>query len=346
MEIPKKCKAGVVINEGPMFHVEVQMVDVPEPAPGQLLLRLNATGICMSDIHYMSNDVEIPPMSTFGVRCPGHEGAGVVVKLGDGVVGWKVGDRAGMKPNWDTCGMCEQCWEGKDNYCSNAISSGLMVNGSYQQYVTTSARYTTRIPEGVSDFVAAPIMCSASTMHNSLVTSGLKAGQFAVFVGGGGGVGIQGVQLAKAMGMRPIVIDSSDAKKELSLKMGAEAFIDFRLVKSVAEEVVKVADGVGAHGVFVTAPQGYKDAISYTGTPAKNTTVLGADPLVFNTRNLCIMGTLIGSMRDTDLALDYARRGLLHQICEVRPLSRIAESVEQLRKGEVPGRIVIDFNQE
>lgn len=170
-------------------------------APGQLLLRLNATGLCMSDIHYMSNDVEIPPMSTFGVRCPGHEGAGVVVKLGDGVVGWKIGDRAGMKPNWDTCGMCEQCWEGKENYCSKAISSGLVVNGifcspfsvednfshlvtgSYQQYVTTPARYTTRIPDGVSDYVAAPIMCSASTMHNSLVSSGLKPGNFAVFVG-------------------------------------------------------------------------------------------------------------------------------------------------------------------
>jgi propanol-preferring alcohol dehydrogenase len=84
--------------------------------------------------------------------------------------------------------------------------------------------------------------------------------------GGGGGVGIQGVQLAKAMGLRPIVVDSSDAKKELALKMGAEAFIDFRLVKNATEEVVKLADGIGAHGVFVTAPQGYRDVISFTGT--------------------------------------------------------------------------------
>ena len=190
------------------------------------------------------------------------------------------------------------------------------------------------------------------------------------------------------MGMRPIVVDTSDAKEELSLKMGAEAFIDFRLVQDVAEEIVKLSDGIGAHGVFVTAPQGYKDAISYTGTRVsakimcvgmresfipqfffvsqshthpptfltsqcfysrlapKNTTIIGTDPLIFNLRNLCIMGTLTGTMRDTDLALDYARRGLLSDISEVRGLGRLAESVEQLRRGEVPGRIVIDFNME
>jgi alcohol dehydrogenase, propanol-preferring len=81
--------------------------------PDEVLIKLNCTGICMSDIHYMSNDVEIPLMSVFGVRCPGHEGAGVVVKLGENVKDWKLGDRAGIKPNWDTCHNCEMCLEGK-----------------------------------------------------------------------------------------------------------------------------------------------------------------------------------------------------------------------------------------
>lgn len=84
--------------------------------------------------------------------------------------------------------------------------------------------------------------------------------------GGGGGVGIQGVQLAKAMGLRPIVVDSGEEKEKLCLQMGAEAFVDFRKVTSTVEEVRKIADGVGAHGVFVTAPQGYKDALSYVGS--------------------------------------------------------------------------------
>jgi alcohol dehydrogenase, propanol-preferring len=86
--------------------------------------------------------------------------------------------------------------------------------------------------------------------------------------GGGGGLRIQGVQFAKAMGIRLTVVDSGAAKKDLALKVGAEAFLDFREVKNVAEEVKKLAGGVGAHGVFVTAPQGYRDALSYIGNRA------------------------------------------------------------------------------
>jgi len=95
-------------------------------------------------------------------------------------------------------------------------------------------------------------------MNRALVDSGLKPGQWVVFPGGGGGVGIQGVQIAKAMGMRPIVIDGGDAKAKLSKEMGAEEFIDFTKVKDVAGEVKKIADGIGAHGCVVTAYQAYK----------------------------------------------------------------------------------------
>jgi propanol-preferring alcohol dehydrogenase len=111
------------------------------------------------------NDWAVPPMSTFGTKCAGHEGAGVVVKVGSAVQGWSVGDRGGVKPLWDVCHNCEHCYS--------------------------------RIPEGVSDEVAGPIMCSASTMHRALIEAGLKSGDWVVFPGGGGGVGIQGIQLAK-----------------------------------------------------------------------------------------------------------------------------------------------------
>ncbi|KAK5019257.1 chaperonin 10-like protein [Cryomyces antarcticus] len=356
-DIPKECKAGVVVNEGPDFRVEIQMVPVPEPGPDEVLLKLNATGLCMSDVHFMLNDWAVPPMSTFNIRCAGHEGAGVVVKVGSEVKGWKVGDRGGVKPLWDVCGQCELCWDGKENYCQKAVYTGLAATGTYQQYITSPAKYTSPIPDGVSDEIAGPIMCSASTMHRALIDSGLKAGQWVVFPGGGGGVGIQGVQLAKAMGMRPIVIDSGSAKRKLALDMGAEEFVDFREVKEVAAEVIKIADGIGAHGVIVTAIQAYNDAISYVGgrisgrvmcvgLPPAGTTTIGADPSHFAFKNLHVIGTLVGTMRDTQAALEYARRGLLKQICEVRPMSAMPESIQQLRRGEVAGRIVIDFNQD
>lgn len=215
VEIPKQCKAGVVVNEGPDFRVEMQMVDVPEPGmsnsghvkyrcladllqgPNEVLLKLNCTGLCMSDVHFMMNDWAVPPMSTFGTKCAGHEGAGVVVKVGANVQGWSVGDRGGVKPLWDVCHNCEQCFTGRENYCQKGVYTGLVASGTYQQYITSPANYTSRIPDGVPDEVAGPIMCSASTMHRALIEADLKPGNWVVFPGGGGGVGIQGIQLAK-----------------------------------------------------------------------------------------------------------------------------------------------------
>lgn len=152
----------------------------------------------MSDVHYMMNDLGVlPSMEKFGVRSPGHEGAGVVVKLGPNVAGWKVGDRAGVKPMWDVCHNCELCWEGIEQWCRKKLNTGLEVTGTYQQYILSPAIYTSRIPDGVPDEVAGPIMCAASTMHRALIDSGLRTGNWVVFPGGGGGVGAQGVQLAK-----------------------------------------------------------------------------------------------------------------------------------------------------
>ncbi|KAJ6022394.1 Polyketide synthase enoylreductase [Penicillium canescens] len=355
--IPTHCKAGVVVNEGPDFHVEVQMVPVPEPGPDDILIKLNYTGLCSSDIHMMQGDLGAPPMSTFGVRSPGHEGAGVVVKIGANVTRFKVGDRAGIKPIMDTCGSCGHCWDDKETYCKAATHTGLMVAGTYQQYLVSPARYASPIPDGVSDEVAAPVMCSASTVYRSLIESNLRAGAWVVFPGGGGGVGIQGVQLAKAMGMRPVVVDTGDSKQKLAMEMGAEAFVDFKEVADPTKAVIEIADGIGAHGVFVTAPAAYKNAISFTGDrigsvvmciglPPIGSMTLGADPCAFVFKNLTIKGTLVGSRRDVAMTLDFARRGMLQQVSEVYPVNRMPEAVEKLRKGQVAGRIVVNFNWE
>ncbi|CEL10372.1 Putative Alcohol dehydrogenase, class V [Aspergillus calidoustus] len=353
--IPTHCKAGVIENAGPDFRVRVETVPVPQPGPNDILIKLNVTGLCQSDVHYMLDDLGIS-MSTFGVRSPGHEGAGVVVKIGENVKNWKLGDRAGIKPMMDTCGTCAHCLSDKETYCSSAIHTGLMVPGTYQQYIVSPARYASPIPDGIPDEIAAPVMCSASTIYRSLTESRLQPGDWAVFPGGGGGVGIQGVQLAYAMGMRPIVVDTGDDKRALALKMGAEAFVDFKKEADTAAAVIKIADGIGGHGVFVTAQAAYPTALAYLGqrvggavmcigiAPA-GTMTIPVDPNLLLFRNTRIQGTLVGSRHDTARALDFARRGKLQQICEVYPIDRLPEAVDKLRRGQVAGRIVVSFNQ-
>jgi len=137
--------------------------------------------------------------------------------------------------------------------------------GTYKQYLRSPEAYTTLIPDGVPDHVAGPIMCSAATMYTSLKASGLRPGDWAVFAGGGGGVGIQGVQLASAMGLRPVVIDSGEEKRKLAFEYGAEAFHSFEESKDLAADVIATCGGVGAHGVFVTAGAAYPAALSYLG---------------------------------------------------------------------------------
>ncbi|OGM39651.1 alcohol dehydrogenase 1 [Aspergillus bombycis] len=345
----------VVKNEGPDFHVEIEKVPVPEigmrfcpdvtatnahfPGPEDVLIRLNTTGLCLSDVHLMSNDWNLPKMSAMGTKCAGHEGAGVIVKVGERVKCLKVGQRAGYKPIHDVCHTCEACKSGRETYCLSAIYTGCHVNdaGSYQEYIVSPERYTSLIPDGVSDYVAGPIMCSASTAYSSIKESGLRAGQWAVFLGGGGGVGIQGVQLASAMSLRVIAVDTGTERAALARKYGAEEFVDFKTEDPV-KKVLELTGG-GAHGVFVTAVQSYPIAPSYMGSRAgAKVMCIGVSPMgkyhvdLDTTQLIFRNQSVLGTLREVDLESNGG--------C----LSKLNESVQKLKQGNVAGRIVLDFN--
>lgn len=160
------------------------------------------------------------------------------------------------------------------------------------------------------------------------------------------------------MGLRPIAIDSGEDKKKLCLETaGAEHFIDFRQVDDIAAEIVRICDGIGAHGVFVTAVQSYPSSLSYLGgrvggkvmcigLPPAGQFKIDADPNVLCFKNQSVKGTLVSNMADVDRALDFAKRGLLKPIYTVYKLSQFDEAVQKLRRGEIAGRAVIDFNSE
>lgn len=208
-------------------------------------------------------------------------------------------------------------------------------------------RYTTLIPDGVSDYVAGPIMCSAATIFSSLKTAALRPGAWAVFPGGGGGVGIQGVQLASAMGLRPIVVDTGAERDKLARHHGAEHFIDFAKVSDPVKEVIEITGG-GAHGVFVTAIQAYPTVLGYLGARAGGQVMciglppagkyhIDLDPTSLIFRNHSIRGTIVSSLQEVDETLAFAARGKLTLQPTVVGLSGWNDAVQKLKRGEVAG---------
>lgn len=182
----------------------------------------------------------------------------------------------------------------------------------------------------------------------------MRAGQFAAIIGAGGGVGHMGVQIAKAMGLRVIGIDAGAEKETLCLQLGCEAFVDFSKSDDPIKDVREIAEGKGAHGIFVTASAAaaYRMAprmariggcVICVGMPASGTAFAGDDPMYLILNNLRVVGSLTGSREDTAGALSMAARGLLVPIYERIDLQDLPEAIEKLRQGKIKGRCVVGF---
>ncbi|KAF5972834.1 alcohol dehydrogenase V [Fusarium bulbicola] len=344
MSIPSQQRAAVRQGLGPEATAPIRTVDVEKPGPGQILVKITWTGLCGSDKSLLHNE-----WKDFGVSMmdaskgiAGHEGAGNVVAVGQGMENrWKIGDRAGVKWIASTCGECDFCRSGSDEvHCPNQTNSGFSVAGTFQEYVIADGRYTSRIPDGVSDEEAGPII------------SGVTPGQWLVIPGAGGGLGHFCIQYAKAMGMRVIAVDGGDEKRDLCLKLGAEVFIDFKTTKDITAEVMKITK-YGAHGVIITAATraAYETAPNYlrpngtavaVGLPQDPTVIAGAPPMAVALRRLKIVGSVTGSMKDVEEALDFTARGLVRPILSKGKLEDLDQWINKLATGQLAGRCVLE----
>lgn len=204
-EIPQNQQAAVRDGSGPAAKVSVKTIPVPHPAS------LNWSGLCASDKcllrdEWASYNGMLPPMTPSSLGIAGHEGAGVVVAVGDDVSAlWKVGDRAGVKRVESTCGVCEMCSNGFDEvHCPQVIHHAVEIAGTFQEYCVTDGRYATKIPDGVTDEETGSIMCGGFSAYAACKRASVQSGEWLVVLGAGGGVGHFAVQYAKAMAIKPM----------------------------------------------------------------------------------------------------------------------------------------------
>ncbi|KAK6434889.1 hypothetical protein LTR95_008927 [Oleoguttula sp. CCFEE 5521] len=360
MSVPKEQNAAVKEGFGKESTCKIKRVAVKEPGPGQILVKINWTGLCASDKQFILDEMAAlgGKMADSAEGIAGHEGAGTVAAVHPDVADlWKVGDRAGVKWCTHICGVCEFCTNGRDElHCHHQLNSALNVPGTFQEYVVTDEKYATRIPEGVSDEEAGPIMCAGVTSYAALKKSEVRPGQWVVLTGAGGGqilhsLGHLGIQYAKAMGMRVIAIDGGAAKSKLCTSLGAEHYIDFTTTPDLASEVRRYTT-YGAHAVVVYASskESYASAISLlrprgiviaVGVPGAPDAFLGTHPAMLAMGAYRTAGSVVGTLKEVDEALDFVKRGLVHPVLTKGTLADVDKYLALMSEGKVAGRVVL-----
>ncbi|TJV70544.1 MAG: alcohol dehydrogenase AdhP [Mesorhizobium sp.] len=343
--MPKTMKAAVVRQfSKPLVIEEVQ---VPTPGAGQILVKIAATGVCHTDLHAAEGDWPVKPKPPF---IPGHEGVGHVVAVGSGVKHVKEGDRVGVPWLYTACGHCRHCLGGWETLCEEQQNTGYSVNGSFAEYVLADPDYVGHLPGNISFTEIAPILCAGVTVYKGLKVTDTKPGDWVV-ISGIGGLGHLAVQYAKAMGLNVIAVDIDDAKLDLAKRLGAALAVNARQADPAA--FVKKEVG-GAQGVLVTAvsPKAFEQALGMVGrggTVSLNGLPPGDFPLsIFDTvlNGVTVRGSIVGTRLDLQEALDFAGDGKVKATIETERLENINDIFSRMHKGDIQGRIVIDYEKQ
>ncbi|POY76685.1 putative Alcohol dehydrogenase [Rhodotorula taiwanensis] len=351
-QIPKTAPAVFFEKaNGPITFVVDHPVTQPEDLkPGEVLVRIEATGVCHTDLHSWKGDW---PLESKKPLVGGHEGAGRIVAIADGTMTqFKIGDAVGIKWLADSCLNCENCRIGAEATCALAKLHGYTVDGSFQRYAVSFAKHCTPIPDGLPLEVAAPILCAGVTVWKAIKEANCMPGAWCVVSGAGGGLGHLAVQYAAAIGLRVVGIDTGADKKKLLDQYGAEGFIDYMQFESDAmiNEIKRVCSGEGPHAAIITSASGsaYNQALDYL-RPHGALVAVGLPPdtyikaNVFSTvvKNLRIVGSYVGNRQDAIEALDFAARGKVkpQMVCE--PLKNLESVYKRMEEGAIPGRIVL-----
>src|SRR3954462_15837174 len=232
----------------------VQQVPRLALEPGQVRVKVEATGLCHTDIHAAHGDSPVKPTPPF---VPGHEGVGIVDELGPGVREVKIGDRVAMPWLGYACGVCDYCVSGWETLCLEQKNMGYSIDGGFGEYATAYARYVVKVPEGVDPFDAAPLTCAGVTTYKAVKVAGTRPSDL-VAVFGIGGLGHLAVQYAAIAGGRVVAVDITDDKLELARTLGATHTVNARLRDRA--EATRELGGAGREIALAVAPTAFEQA--------------------------------------------------------------------------------------
>ena len=332
---------AAVVNE---FKKSLEIKEVAKPTleSGEVLVKIEACGVCHTDLHAAHGDWPVKPKLPL---IPGHEGVGIVVEVAKDVSSIKVGDRVGIPWLYSACGECEYCLSGQETLCEDQLNGGYSVDGGYAEYCKAPADYVARIPKEADPVQIAPILCAGVTTYKALKVSGAKPGEW-VAIYGIGGLGHIALQYAKAMGLNVVAVDISDEKSKLALELGADIAINGLKEDPVAAIKEKVG-GVHAAVSVAVSKKAFEQA--YQSVKRGGTLVvvgLPNDELpipIFNTvlNGVTVKGSIVGTRKDMQEAIDFAVRGKVRAMIETTALDNINEVFKRMEEGKINGRVVL-----
>lgn len=323
--------------------IELVEREVPQPGFGEVRVRVQACGICHSDMFTKEGQwpgIQYP-------RVPGHEIAGVVDEVGSGVVGWKEGQRVGVGWYGGHCGHCRACRRGEFVHCETMPVPGINYDGGYEEYMVAPADALALMPEGISAEEAAPLLCAGITTFNALRHSGAGPGDL-VAIQGVGGLGHLGIQFANKFGCKVAAVSRGADNAALARKLGAHHYIDSQ-ASNPAEELKKLG---GARVILSTAPSGKAMTALFDGLGTNGKmVVVGASmepiqvtpiQLIMGARGL--QGWPSGTSADSEDTLNFSVLTGVRPMIEKFPLSRAPEAYDRMMSGKAEYRVVLTMS--
>jgi propanol-preferring alcohol dehydrogenase len=330
-----------VVVRGFDLSPTVEEVAKPRASAGEVVVRIEASGLCHTDIHAAHGDWPVKPKLPF---TPGHEGVGVVESAGPDVDNVVVGDRVAIPWLGYACGRCDYCVSGWETLCESQENTGYSVDGSFAEYAKAYASHVVRVPPGVDPFDAAPLSCAGVTTYKAVKVSGAKPADL-VAIWGIGGLGHLAMQYARIAGASVVAVDLFDEKLEVARELGAEFTVNATEEDPVA--AIKKLGGADAAVVLAVAPKAFEQAfaslrrggtMSLVALPAENTMQLPIFETVLN--GITVVGSIVGTRLDLRDVFELHASGKTRVIREERSLEDIEGAMTDVLAGDVPARIV------
>lgn len=335
-------KAAVVTG----FKDALTIVDraIPEPAEGEILVRLEACGLCHTDIHAAHGDWPVKPSLPF---VPGHEGVGIVEKLGAGVHTRAIGDRVAIPWLGYACGECRYCIDGRETLCEQQHNSGYSVDGAFAEYALANAKYVVAVPDGISPLDAAPLTCAGVTTYKAVKVARITPTE-RVAVFGVGGLGHLAVQYARIVGGSVIGVDIEEAKLDLATELGAEFVVNAAKVDPV--KAIQEIGGADVAIVLAASPVVFEQAFASlrrggrlvcVALPAELTMSIPIFETVL--KGISIIGSIVGTRQDLAEVFALHAAGHTRVIAETRRLDDVNAAMAEVLSSKVPARLVFEY---